>query len=646
MEADGANSTVNAAVVSGALDAPGDPDYESCGIGFAMQTTDATVNATTGLITNASEVEYDLTGATGFSFYHKGESVNFSVITTLTKQDAGHDFSYVVPAHTTWTKVTVDFADLAQESWVTPAATWDPSTIVKLQWQVKGGLARSYTFGIDEVSVEGKTLTLPSTDPVNVSELTTLITQANAIESVSVMGSLPGQYALADIQTFTTAIAAAQAVADAAATQLEVDNAIATLEQAITDFQASVIQPTIDVSELTTAITAANTTVGSAVSGSAPGNYPASAISAYNSAIATANAIKTNPASQAEVDQAIIDLSAATTTFEATVIPPVGIDLTDLNTAISNAQDAYDVAVVGAGDGQYPASAKTNLSTAIDAATTTRSNAATQAAIDQAEADLIAALSVFNNSVIGVSTALLEAKIATAQSTVTAAVEGTSQGQYPYNSKTTLSNAISAAQAVVNSSTATQAQIDQAVIDLQDAIDTFESLVNPAQVDKSELETLHSVADELYNNSQMGENPGQYPISAFIVFYSAIQDAREIIMDDQALQADVIYGVQDLQDAIDRFNSQKVPGDVPDAIGDVEFTSSVYPNPCSSSVNISSTKEIKSIQLVSITGSVKVSQDVNATATIVNVSGLANGVYFVEISYLDNSIETIKVTKK
>jgi PGF-pre-PGF domain-containing protein len=83
----------------------------------------------------------------------------------------------------------------------------------------------------------------------------------------------------------------------------------------------TVVALTIDKSELTTVINAAKEKVASAVAGTENGQYPQSAIDAFNSAIATAESIYTDTGvTQAEVDQAVTDLGSAEAAFNISVI--------------------------------------------------------------------------------------------------------------------------------------------------------------------------------------------------------------------------------------------------------------------------------------------------------------------------------------
>ncbi|MBP1964409.1 glycoside hydrolase family 3 N-terminal domain-containing protein [Paenibacillus aceris] len=79
--------------------------------------------------------------------------------------------------------------------------------------------------------------------------------------------------------------------------------------------------------------------------------------------------------------------------------------------------------------------------------------------------------------IIVVDKAALSAAIADAQSKYDAATEGSNPGQYPSGSKAALQAAITAATTVLNNTGATQANVNQAVTDLNAAIQTFTSSV-------------------------------------------------------------------------------------------------------------------------------------------------------------------------
>ena len=308
----GANNTDSAAIVTGYLAKPASPDFESAGIGFTFKDPEA---------------DYDLTGATGISFWHKGDAVNFSVMLSTVTANKGYDYSYSVPSHTNWTLVEVKFTDanFGQPSWMsssvpTELKTWDPSKITKIQWQVKDGSARNYTFGIDEVAVMGKILSLPGTTTVSKTALTTAISTANTIYTAAVEGTATGNYPAGSKTTLMSAITAATAVnTNASATQAQVDAAVATLNTAVTTFQNSVIG--VSKTALATAISTANTIYTVAVEGPATGNYPTGSKTTLMSTITVATIVNTNAsATQAQVDAAVTTLNAAVTAFQSKVI--------------------------------------------------------------------------------------------------------------------------------------------------------------------------------------------------------------------------------------------------------------------------------------------------------------------------------------
>jgi len=319
MTAPGANGTGYAAVASGNLVNTAAPAYESCGIGFHF---------------NDTETDYDLTGATGISFWHKGAAVNFSVMLSTVTPDAGLDYSFMVPAHTNWTLVTVAFpgADitsngiLSQPDWApaTEVKPWDPSKVTKLQWQVKDGVARAYEFGIDEVTVLGKALTLPKKpEGADKTALTAAVASANASYSAAIEGSGVGQYQTGSKATFLTAINAAQAVVDnAAATQADVDAAAAALQTAVQAFEnAKVTDPGVNKAALAAALANANSLHTAAIEGTAEGHYEVGSKAPFLQAINAATTTHNDAAAtQAHVDAAVAALQSAVSTFQSKLI--------------------------------------------------------------------------------------------------------------------------------------------------------------------------------------------------------------------------------------------------------------------------------------------------------------------------------------
>ncbi|MFD0676150.1 MULTISPECIES: fibronectin type III domain-containing protein [unclassified Paenibacillus] len=177
-----------------------------------------------------------------------------------------------------------------------------------------------------------------------------------------------------------------------------------------------------------------------------------------------------------------------------------------LEAAIDNAQNAYNLAVEGTADGQYPQGAKAALKTAIDAANAVLADhTSTEQKLDQAIVNLNQALQLFRSKVIvgaGPNVKPLEAAIDNAQNAYNSAVEGTADGQYPQGAKAALKTAIDAANAVLADHASTEQKLDQAIVNLNQALQLFRSkVIGPIhgdvngdhQLDRKDLEDMAKV---------------------------------------------------------------------------------------------------------------------------------------------------------
>ncbi|OQA95662.1 MAG: Gellan lyase precursor [Bacteroidetes bacterium ADurb.Bin217] len=160
-----------------------------------------------------------------------------------------------------------------------------------------------------------------------------------------------------------------------------------------------------------------------------------------------------------------------------------------------------------------------------------------------------------------VSKSALYSAINSAQSIHNAALEGTANGYYPVGSKATLQSAINAANDVYTSASSTQAQIDQAQANLQNAVSTFQQSV--IVVNKAELSNLITQAQTTHNLAIEGTAVGQYPSGSKATLQSAINAAITVNNNTIASQADVNAAKATLQSALDAFtNSVNVLGPV------------------------------------------------------------------------------------
>ena len=69
---------------------------------------------------------------------------------------------------------------------------------------------------------------------------------------------------------------------------------------------------------------------------------------------------------------------------------------------------------------------------------------------------------------------------------------------------------------------------------------------------------------------------------------------------------------------------------------------SIFPNPTSGMLNVTSNEEIDSIEIFNSVGTTVVSNNVAGNSSAIDMSKLPNGMYFVRVSTA-NGIETVKV---
>ncbi|WP_321420611.1 PGF-pre-PGF domain-containing protein [uncultured Methanomethylovorans sp.] len=148
--------------------------------------------------------------------------------------------------------------------------------------------------------------------------------------------------------------------------------------------------------ELISVIVTANDKLDNAVVGTVSGQYPQSAIDAFELAIGNAQKIVDNQnVSTEQVDQAVVDLKNAGVIFDKAKIATV--NKAALTSAISSASSKANNAVVGTASGQYPQSAIDSFKSAINKAQAVAVDAsATQAEVNKAVTDLKSAEATFD----------------------------------------------------------------------------------------------------------------------------------------------------------------------------------------------------------------------------------------------------------
>ncbi|MDQ6419885.1 discoidin domain-containing protein [Paenibacillus sp. LHD-117] len=148
------------------------------------------------------------------------------------------------------------------------------------------------------------------------------IADARAMHDAATEGTAEGQYPAGSKESLRLAIEAAEAVYQQPnASQLTVNEALAGLSAAVQSFAASVIQPPVVIrEELGAALEQARVLLERASTGTKVGNYPQSAVTAFDAAIAAAGAIYNESHSQPAVDAAAEQLVSETAIFRASRI--------------------------------------------------------------------------------------------------------------------------------------------------------------------------------------------------------------------------------------------------------------------------------------------------------------------------------------
>ncbi len=657
---------------------------------------------------------FDMTGSTGFSFWIKSDSPVYIEAELTTITDACDFYKYLAP-YPEWTLVELNWEDLEQYPWGIQV-DWDLTQLTKFQWKVQEPDGEAGQVWVDEVKILGVALDLP--EIVDYDELYTAIAEAQILVDEAVVGDGDGNYPQSAVTALEKAITTAEGVIDHASTQSVADNAVTTLRTAMATFEKS--QISVDKSALLAKIETAEDYYATAKEGYQEGMYLVGSKAILLDAIDAARDVYDGNANQKTVDAATATLDAAITVFLNSKFDPSSINRTALEAALTEAKGLYADAVEGMGDGQYQYGSKSMLEAAISAAQSVDDNSsASQEDIDNATSILKNAIESFKAAQVSVDKTSLASIISTANSLYATAVEGYLKGNYPTGSKSTFKTAIDAAQGIYNNAGSSQIEVNQAVTELNNAINTFKSLV--ILVDKSTLSfTIQKAQTSLQKaNGNTGDGSGQYPQNAVTVFTMAIDEAQSIYENGSISEQQIINdAVASLTRAIDEFeksvnpvevdlsdlinliveadellNSAINPGDYllqyldlatskANAQAEVKKTIHVqenvytqiqrlsqaieefkkvaktavedvvasellmFPVPCSSVINFSSTKEIKVITIVNNSQAKQMSVDVDETEAQVYVANLKAGVYFAVVEYTDGSKEVKSFLKR
>jgi beta-glucosidase len=314
---------------------------------------------------------------------------------------------------------------------------------------------------------------------------------------------------------------ASSVLADSSATQAQVDQAVKALTTALSGLTVATAAPDKSVLQ--------NVHDAAAAMSNADDRYTTSSWSALQSALTGATTVldKTS-ATQAEIDQAT---TALTTALSGLELKPVAVNKAVLRNAATVA------ATVSNEDDVFTSGSWSALQTALTGATTVLDKTtATQAEVDQAADALTSALAGLTLKPVPVNKAVLS------NAATVAATLSNADDWYTADSWSTLQSALAGANAVLDKTTATQAEVDQAANVLTSAMSGLE--LKPVPVSKTVLKSLTTSASRLSNSDK------RYTPESWAVLQSALTAAQQAVDNNSATQAQVDQAAADLSDAV------------------------------------------------------------------------------------------------
>ncbi len=333
-------------------------------------------------------------------------------------------------------------------------------------------------------------------------------------------------------EIFNTAINTAKDIlANVNIDQTMIDEAINKLENAITTYINS--KDAIDRTKLEDTIDYANSVYNDTTLNKLSSNR-----SKLYAAIFNANVIYTsNQANQSHIDNAIVTLSTAIETY---LNSEEVLDKTLLENTISNANNTLNNTSYNKAQ-----SSKDALKTAINNASNILNNATKQSELNNAASTLESAISTYINSKDLLNKDVLESTINNAQSIYddTSIVKSK-------ESKNQLYAAIFNANVIYTSNQANQSHIDNAVVTLNNAIETY---LNSADLlNKNVLENTITKANTTLNDTSLNKTAESRSSLEY-----AIKSANITLNSNVSKQSDIDYAVTILNNAITTYVNSK-----------------------------------------------------------------------------------------
>ena len=311
------------------------------------------------------------------------------------------------------------------------------------------------TFTPTDATNYNTVITTVSVTAVDKDALDGLITAASGLKNAAVIGAGNGQYTQAAVDTFASAITAAQGITTAApTTQTDVNNALDALQAAIDIFNGAA--NTVDTDALERAITDAKAVKR--------GAYTVDSWNALQAAISDGEELLVKQyVTQTELDDGENAIRDAMAALEAV---PAADALKELIEEAQKLVDSLKPEDIGTGHGQYLHDEIDKLQDAIDKAWDILDDPeSSEADLLEAIADLQKAIDDFRESRISMDFSALKEAIAKA--------EALKQEDYTKATWDTLPTALTNAKALADKKGVTQAEIDAAAKALTDALNAL-----------------------------------------------------------------------------------------------------------------------------------------------------------------------------
>lgn len=412
---------------------------------------------------------------------------------------------------------------------------------------------------IDDLKEAKETFINSVIKEVDVKALVSKIAELELYGQSIIVGGNPGKYPQSEKDKFDAAIKEAQSILDTCTYQESLDM-IAKLDKAKSDLENSLIKyEDIIRKDLKEQIEAAEKLRDSAIIGTKPGEYTQESVNKLYSAIYSAKLTdEDGSASQEDIDNATNKIKAAITEFKDSIIDKEIIDLSEIMGLIAQAEKLVFETAVGDEIGQIPKGEKEKLQIVIDSTKKiVNLNSPTQEDINQASNELKEAIAAFRDKIIKeVYKGYLSDEIGKAEAfqlTITEDMIGENIGQYPASAKAKLDKAISDAQKILLSDTATQKAVDDMTESLRNALKDFKASMVTELLDKSKLEEAIKRAEDILKEAVVGDKDGMYPKKEYDKLQAVVKDAKNTLESILLTQSFIDSKTTELESTIEAF---------------------------------------------------------------------------------------------